>query len=158
MLKMDCNKVTLEEVLVNLSDTPEVFKDLIFVCSPFAGDVEQNVANAIEYAKAVIANKLIPFVPHLHFTRILDDNDSAQRKLGMALGQAMLLKCKAMWVFGDRLSNGMIEEIKFCFNHDIKVVYMGQYEGVYNQIKQIEKEIHTEWAKIIAEREANKDV
>lgn len=61
---------------------------LTVIESPYAGDVETNVA----YARAAMADSLrrgeAPYASHLLYTQpgILDDKDPAQRELGIACG------------------------------------------------------------------------
>ena len=54
----------------------------------------------------------LPPVQPLLFPQFLDDNNSKERELGLFFGNALLSKCVEMWVFGDRISNGMEAEIK----------------------------------------------
>ena len=50
----------------------------------------------------------IPFAPHLLFTQFLDDNDPAQRKLGIAMGLQFMSLCDEVWLYvGDGISEGM---------------------------------------------------
>lgn len=55
---------------------------------------------------------IIPIAPHLLFPQFLDDNKPKERELGLFFGNAILSKCAEMWVFGDRISEGMEAEIK----------------------------------------------
>ena len=63
---------------------------LVFIESPFAGDVETN----IKYARACMRDSLLkgesPFAQHLLYTQeeILDDNVPEERKWGMEAGFA----------------------------------------------------------------------
>lgn len=58
----------------------------VVVESPYAGDVEANV----EYARRCMADSLdrgeSPFLSHLLYTQVLDDNDEVQRKSGIQAG------------------------------------------------------------------------
>lgn len=85
-------------------------KPLIFVCSPYRGDVETNVGNARCYCRLVIKQGGIPFAPHLLFTQLLDDSIADERRLGMDMGLEMLKFCNGLWAFGPPTS-GMLEEI-----------------------------------------------
>jgi len=97
-----------------VSRTParrKIYRPLVFICSPFAGDVEQNLENARRYSKYAAEQGAIPFAPHLIFPQFMDDNDKSQRDLGIFFGLVLLGKCDAMWVFGGTLSRGMKLEI-----------------------------------------------
>ena len=86
-------------------------KPLVYVCSPYAGNVEQNVKDAVRYCRHVIRRGCIPYAPHLLFPRLLNDDDPAERRLGLDFGLAMLYRCDELWVFGSRVSSGMKGEI-----------------------------------------------
>ena len=96
----------------------EVIKDarkwrpLVYICSPYAGDVERNTAAARRYSRFAVDAGYIPIAPHLLFPQFLDDNKPKERELGLFFGNAILSKCAEMWVFGDRISEGMEAEIK----------------------------------------------
>lgn len=87
-------------------------KKRVFVCSPYAGDIEKNIANAKKYAKYVIDEGHNPIVPHLYLPEILDDSKPKERELGLELGIELLKTCEEIWVFGDVISNGMRKELE----------------------------------------------
>lgn len=86
-------------------------KKLIFVCSPYSGDIEKNVEFAKQCCLSVIYDGDIPFAPHLFFTQFLDDSITDQRKAGIEGGLLIMNKCDAMYVFGNTISDGMAIEI-----------------------------------------------
>jgi hypothetical protein len=53
----------------------------------------------------------MPLAPHLLFPQFLDDGNPDDRKLGLRFGLILLDRCEEVWVFGDRLSEGMAAEI-----------------------------------------------
>lgn len=84
---------------------------LIYVASPYAGDIEKNVAFAKEASRFVMNSGHAFFAPHLLYPAILDDGVPEERALGMEMGTAVLSKCDELWVFGERVSAGMQAEI-----------------------------------------------
>lgn len=83
---------------------------IVQVESPYAGDVEANVA----YARACLADCLrrgeAPFASHLLYTQpgVLDDTVPAERTLGIEAGLAILRVADAVVVYTDRgVSRGM---------------------------------------------------
>ena len=88
------------------------FRPIVYICSPYAGDVEGNTAAARRYSRFAVEAGYIPIAPHLLFPQFLDDNKPKERELGLFFGNAILSKCAEMWVFGDRISEGMEAEIK----------------------------------------------
>lgn len=99
-------------------------KPLIFVCSPYRGDVETNVGNAHRYCRLVIKQGGIPFAPHLLFPQLLDDSIQEERRLGMDMGLEMLKLCNGLWAFGPSTS-GMLEEISAARAMGIPVCLFG---------------------------------
>ena len=84
----------------------------MYICSPYAGDIENNTAAARRYSRFAVEAGYIPIAPHLLFPQFLDDSNPKERELGLFFGNAILSKCAEMWVFGDRISEGMEAEIK----------------------------------------------
>jgi len=84
----------------------------IYVVSPYAGDVERNVANALSYCKFVMEKGYMPLASHLYFTQMTDDNNPVERRLGLDMGLELLSMCDEAWVFYESfISSGMEGEI-----------------------------------------------
>ena len=96
---------------------------LIYVCSPFAGDKEHNISRARGYCRFVVSKGHIPLAPHLLFPLFMDDDDKEQRELGLSFALALLNKCSGMWVFGNKVSEGMSREIKKAKKRGIPIRY-----------------------------------
>jgi len=86
-------------------------RPLVFICSPFAGDVERNTENARRFSRFAVEKNVIPIAPHLLFPQFMDDGDKEERALGLLFGKALLSKCDEIWVFGKTVSSGMSQEI-----------------------------------------------
>ncbi len=74
---------------------------MIYVASPLAGDIEENIKRAYENCRYVVANQAIPFAPHAFFSGFLNDGIKEERSIGMFLGREVLKKCSALWAFCD---------------------------------------------------------
>ena len=83
----------------------------VYICSPLRGDIEANIKKAQQYCRLAIKENHFPIAPHIYFTQFLDDNDPSERKLGMKYAKDLLYECDALWVCGDKISEGMAEEI-----------------------------------------------
>ena len=83
----------------------------VYVASQYAGDVKNNMKAAAKYCRHVIRKGYMPIAAHLMYPAILDDNDPAQRELGMLFGLSLLGVCDEVWVFGP-VSTGMEQEIR----------------------------------------------
>lgn len=88
------------------------FRPIVYICSPFAGDIENNVKAAQAYCRFAVDQGYIPIAPHLLFPQFLNDQNPKERQLGLFFGNALMSKCSEVWVFGDRISAGMEAEIK----------------------------------------------
>jgi hypothetical protein len=85
-------------------------KKLVILESPYAGYVEENVKYAKEAMRDSLSRGECPIASHLLYTQggILDDNDSAQRQLGIDAGHEWLRVCEAIVIYQDLgISNGM---------------------------------------------------
>jgi hypothetical protein len=85
---------------------------IVYIASPYAGDVAGNTAFAINACRYCIAQGYTPVAPHLLYTQILDDGDPVQRKIGLALGRHLLGATAEIWLCGERVSPGMAAEIE----------------------------------------------
>ena len=86
-------------------------RQLIFICSPYRGDVEANKENARYFCRLAFQQGGVPFAPHLLFTQFLDDSKAYERDAGLCLGLDMLARCDQLWVF-DEPTQGMTLEIQ----------------------------------------------
>lgn len=107
------------------------FRPIVYICSPYAGDIEKNVKAARDYCRFAVDKGFIPVAPHLLFPQFMDDTDPKERELGLFFGNALMSKCSEVWVFGSVISPGMQAEIKRarwknyrlrCFTEDFEEV------------------------------------
>ena len=96
---------------IEVADRKTKFRPIVFISSPYAGNVKANVEAAKRYCRFAITKHCIPIAPHLLYPQVLDDSDPAQRKLGLFMAIALLTKCAELWVFGTKISKGMAGEI-----------------------------------------------
>ena len=87
------------------------YRPLVYICSPFAGDMEQNTINARQYSRFAVERGAIPFAPHLLYPQFMDERDKEQRALGLFFGFVFLCKCDELWAFGGTISPGMKLEL-----------------------------------------------
>ena len=88
------------------------FRPIVYICSPYAGDVEKNVEAAQRYCRFAVDKGYIPIAPHLLFPQFLNDKNPREWQLGLFFGNALMSKCSEVWVFGNRITTGMMDEIK----------------------------------------------
>ncbi len=95
----------------------------VVIESPYAGDIERNIA----YAKAAVMDCLnrgeAPIASHLLFTLpgLLDDNNAEQRKLGIEAGTAWHAVADLVVFYEDYgISSGMQAAITSLFDEETK--------------------------------------
>lgn len=84
---------------------------LIYVASPYAGDVERNVEYAKQACHTVMESGHCFFAPHLLYPAVLDDAVPEERQAGIEMGLTLLHRCDELWAFGPVVSSGMQAEI-----------------------------------------------
>lgn len=86
---------------------------LIYICSPYRGEVERNLQYARELPRIALDNDFVPITPHLYLTQAINDEVPEEREKGMEAGKELLKHCKYILI-GSKygLSAGMLEEIE----------------------------------------------
>lgn len=84
---------------------------LVYICSPYAGNIENNVRFARAVCLYAAENGCAPVAVHLLYPQILDDAIPAQREIGIRMGLRVLTSCDELWICGERISRGMRCEI-----------------------------------------------
>ena len=102
------------------------YRPKVYVCSPFAGDVKVNTINARRYCAFAVKEGYIPFASHLLYPQFLSDDVKAERELGLFMGIVFLDGCKEVWVFGNRITNGMAAEIARAKARKIVIRYFNE--------------------------------
>ena len=108
-------------------------KTLNYICSPLRGKTKeetyQNMLAARQYMLAayrLTGDRAI--APHAYLPVVMDDTIIEEREHALVVGKNLLTRCKNIFVCGDRISEGMKEEILeavrlgktiITFNHDV---------------------------------------
>lgn len=116
---------TVFEALTNIEkeEKQRTKKKIVFICSPFAGDIEGNTRRARRYGRFAVTEKAVPIIPHLMYPQFLEEDDPEERQLGIDMGLTLLRKCNELWVFGNRISSGMRLEIARAKTWNIPIRY-----------------------------------
>jgi hypothetical protein len=109
------------EALKNIENDKK--KKIVFICSPFTGDIEGNTIRARRYGYFAANKNAVPIIPHLMYPQFLDENDLEERQLGIDMGLILLSKCHEIWAFGDKLSTGMSKEVMKARQWNIPIRY-----------------------------------
>ena len=92
--------------------TRQPYRPVVYICSPFSGNVERNAENARRYCRFAVDSGYIPLAPHLLFPQFMNDKDTDERRLALFMDIALLSKCAQLWVFGGNITKGMGIEIE----------------------------------------------
>ncbi len=120
------SRVAAEEKSVKRRDfyTFTGYRPLVYICSPFAGDIQLNQQKARKYSRFALEESAIPLTPHLLYPQFMDDNDPAERWLARhKINYVLVGKCDELWVFGSAISSGMEHEISVAKKRRMKIRY-----------------------------------
>lgn len=84
---------------------------LVYIASPYAGDVEQNVRFAKAACRYAMGQGVTPIAVHLLYPQFLEDGIPAEREAGLKMGLRVLEACDELWVCGMHISKGMKAEL-----------------------------------------------
>ena len=107
----------------------------VFICSPLRPrkgtpkeqrmELFHNLELASLACRYAVQHGCNPMAPHLLIPAFLDDTDAEERKVGIELGIDWLMNCDELWVIGERISEGMQNEIDMALDLDIPVIRIG---------------------------------
>lgn len=99
---------------------------MVVLESPYAGDIEANLAYARKCVADCLKRDEAPLASHLLYTQpgILDDTNPEERKLGMKAGHVWIYWSECLVVYTDRgISKGMEAGIEYAKGAGIPVEY-----------------------------------
>ncbi|WP_394870336.1 DUF7768 domain-containing protein [Clostridium butyricum] len=107
---------TTYEALTRISigekaEKKSAFRPLVYICSPFSGDIENNITKARRFCRFALEQNTIPIAMHLLLPQFMDDGNPKERELAMHFNYVVLGKCNELWVLGSAISSGMEHEI-----------------------------------------------
>ena len=101
----------------------------IFIAHPIGGGVEGKVEHVLEICERIHLKTIIPVAPYLVSLQYLKDEVVEDRQLGVEAN----LECfqrgyiDELWLFGDKISSGMKEEIRLA--RELNIPIIPQTEG-----------------------------
>ncbi|WP_442316364.1 DUF7768 domain-containing protein [Actinomyces minihominis] len=99
------------------------WRPFVYICSPYSGDVEANVELARRFCRVAVQRRTIPVASHLLFPQFMDDAVSGERELAMFMNRIVLSRMDAIWVYADRISTGMRQEIEWAYVQGTPIKY-----------------------------------
>ena len=97
----------------------------VFLISPYSGDVARNLAYADKCQTFCFSSGWAPFVGHLMYPRVLDDNEPKDREFGMSSAYAWLSISELAVAFMDLgVSRGMRADLDAARRLSIPIQYL----------------------------------
>lgn len=119
---------TVQEAFTNIEteERKKRFRPIVYICSPYSGDVKANTEKVKHYCRYAVADGYIPLAPHLFFPQFMNDDTREERDLALFMDIALLTKCAELWVFGSTISRGMAQEIAKAESREIPIRYFDE--------------------------------
>lgn len=99
---------------------------VVYIAHPIGGNVQGNLRKIEAIVRSVNHNfvGVFPFVPYFADCMALDDALEGDRLRGMMNGRSCFERrmMDEVWLYGDGISSGMLEEIKLAIEYGIPVV------------------------------------
>ena len=111
------------QAFANIDREQKKFRPMVYICSPFSGDVTGNTEKARRYSRYAVNQGAIPIAPHLLFPQFMEEE--TERELAMFMDIAILSKCKELWVFGIPTA-GMQKEIDYAKHKQMTIKYFDE--------------------------------
>ena len=97
------------------------WRPLVYICSPFSGDIERNTQRARDYSRFAVDQGAVPLAPHLLLPQFM--SEKTERDLALFMDMVFLGRCEQLWVFGKNISSGMAAEIDKAKQKKMKIRY-----------------------------------
>src|SRR3989344_6612818 len=103
-----------KDLLIELKKEEENRPLLVYIAHPMKGDIAGNKQRVVEICKQILSPDIIPFTPYLSAFEYLDDDDPAQRELGMKMNRFYFERkiIDVLLICGDKISRGVRSEMK----------------------------------------------
>ena len=69
------------------------FMPLVYICSPYSGNVEENVKKAREHCRFTLDRGYIPIAMHLLLSHFMDENNTKERDRALFINMVIISKC-----------------------------------------------------------------
>ncbi len=109
------------EAISRIEKEQRKWRPLVYICSPYAGDIDGNTQRARRFSRFAVDSGAIPLAPHLLLPQYI--SETAERELAMHMNMVLLGKCEELWVFGGNITEGMEMEISKAKKRRMKIRY-----------------------------------
>ena len=109
------------DAIASIDKEAHPWRPLVYICSPYAGDIQTNTENARRYCRFAVDAGAIPFASHLLLPQFM--SEQTERETAMFFNKVFIGRCEQMWVFGDRITPGMKKELIWAKRYLKKIRY-----------------------------------
>lgn len=112
---------TAHAAVCNIEKEQKKWRPLVYICSPYSGDVDANTQKARKYSRFAVDRGAIPLAGHLLFPQFM--SETGERELALFMDMVLMGKCEEVWVFGKDITSGMAAEIAKAKKKNMKLRY-----------------------------------
>lgn len=103
---------------------------IVYIAHPIGGDVKENLEKVriIVRAMNLLHPSIVPFAPYWVDCHALDDDNPIERARGIANDEVWFDRkiIDELWLFGNRISSGMLGEINKAIKNNIPILAMSK--------------------------------
>jgi hypothetical protein len=95
----------------------------VFIAHQISGDVEGNIKKVIAICKVLHLRNILPVFPSFTWRQYLPDNAQTKYYAGLVNDEYFRRRMiDEVWLYGNKLSEGMLKEINLAISYGIPVV------------------------------------
>lgn len=115
---------TAHEAVRNIEKEQKKWRPLVYICSPYSGDVAGNTEKARRYSRFAVDKGAIPLTAHLLLPQFMSEKN--ERDLALFMDMVLMSKCEEVWVFGKDITSGMAAEIAKAKKKNMTIRYFAE--------------------------------
>lgn len=115
---------TAHEAVRNIEKEQKKWRPLVYICSPYSGDVVGNTEKARRYSRFAVDKGAIPLTAHLLLPQFM--SEKTERDLALFMDMVLMSKCEEVWVFGKDITSGMAAEIAKAKKKNMTIRYFAE--------------------------------
>lgn len=115
---------TAHEAVRNVEKEQHKWRPLVYICSPYSGDVVGNTEKARRYSRFAVDKGAIPLTAHLLLPQFMSEKN--ERDLALFMDMVLMSKCEEVWVFGKDITSGMAAEIAKAKKKNMTIRYFAE--------------------------------
>jgi len=113
----------------------------VFIAHPLSGDIRGNAKKVLEICIRVHTADVIPVAPYLVSVQYLNDEVHEDRMLGIQANLEAFRRgyIDELWLFGDRITGGMWQEVELAW--ELRIPVIAKTEGTISMLAEREMEL-----------------